>query len=77
MTAAHRTIAFGSKVRVTNLRSGRSAVVIINDRGPYAGERIIDLSAAAAEAVGIKSSGVGKVRIEVLSYGSNKRKGRR
>jgi rare lipoprotein A len=77
MTAAHRTIAFGSKVRVTNLRSGRSAVVIINDRGPYAGGRIIDLSAAAAEAVGIKSSGVGKVRIEVLSYGSNKRKGRR
>jgi rare lipoprotein A len=77
MTAAHRTIAFGSKVRVTNLRSGRSAIVIINDRGPYAGGRIIDLSAAAAEAVGIKSSGVGKVRIEVLSYGSNKRKGRR
>jgi rare lipoprotein A len=77
MTAAHRTIAFGSKVRVTNLRSGRSAIVTINDRGPYAGGRIIDLSAAAAEAVGIKSSGVGKVRIEVLSYGSNKRKGRR
>ncbi len=76
MTAAHRTIAFGSKVRVTNLRSGRSAVVTINDRGPFTGGRIIDLSAAAAEAVGIKSSGVGKVRIDVLSYGSNKRKGR-
>ncbi len=77
MTAAHRTIAFGSKVRVTNLRSGRSAIVTINDRGPYAGGRIIDLSAAAAEAVGIKGSGVGKVRIDVLSYGSNKRKSRR
>jgi rare lipoprotein A len=76
MTAAHRTIAFGSKVRVTNLRSGRTAVVTINDRGPYSGGRIIDLSAAAAEAVGIKGSGVGKVRIDVLSYGSNKRKGR-
>jgi rare lipoprotein A len=76
MTAAHRTIAFGSKVRVTNLRSGRTAIVIINDRGPYSGGRIIDLSAAAAEAVGIKGSGVGKVRIDVLSYGSNKRKGR-
>jgi rare lipoprotein A len=77
MTAAHRTLAFGSKVRVTHLRSGRSAIVIINDRGPFTGGRIIDLSAAAAEAVGIKDSGVGKVRIEVLSYGSNKRKGRR
>jgi rare lipoprotein A len=77
MTAAHPTIAFGSKVRVTNIQSGRNALVIINDRGPYAGGRIIDLSAAAAEAVGIKSSGVGKVRIEVLSYGSNKRKGHR
>jgi rare lipoprotein A len=74
MTAAHRTIAFGSKVRVTNLRNGRSAIVTINDRGPYSGGRIIDLSAAAAEAVGIKGSGVGKVRIDVLSYGSNKRK---
>lgn len=77
MTAAHRTIAFGSKVRVTNLRDGRSAIVTINDRGPFTGGRIIDLSAAAAEAVGIKSSGVGKVRIDVLSYGSNKRKSRR
>ncbi len=77
MTAAHRTLAFGSKVRVTNLRNGRNAIVTINDRGPFIGGRIIDLSAAAAEAVGIKSSGVGKVRIDVLSYGSNKRKGRR
>jgi rare lipoprotein A len=77
MTAAHRTLAFGSKVRVTNLRNGRNAIVTINDRGPFIGGRIIDLSAAAAEAVGIKSSGVGKVRIDVLSYGSNKRKGGR
>jgi rare lipoprotein A len=77
MTAAHRTLAFGSKVRVTNLRNGRNAIVTINDRGPFIGGRIIDLSAAAAEAVGIKSSGVGKVRIDVLSYGSNKRKSRR
>jgi rare lipoprotein A len=74
MTAAHRTLAFGSKVRVTNLRNGRNTIVTINDRGPFIGGRIIDLSAAAAEAVGIKSSGVGRVRIDVLSYGSNKRK---
>jgi rare lipoprotein A len=74
MTAAHRTLAFGSKVRVTHLRSGRNTIVTINDRGPFTGGRIIDLSAAAAEAVGIKGSGVGKVRIDVLSYGSNKRR---
>jgi rare lipoprotein A len=77
MTAAHLTLAFGSKVRVTNLRNGKNAIVTINDRGPYTRGRIIDLSAAAAAAVDIKSSGVGKVRIDVLSYGSNKRKGRR
>lgn len=77
MTAAHRTLAFGSKVRVVNLRSGKSAIVTINDRGPFVRGRIIDLSQAAAEATGIKSSGVGNVRIEVLSYGSGKRKARR
>jgi rare lipoprotein A len=77
MTAAHRTLAFGSKVRVINLRTGKSAIVTINDRGPFIRGRIIDLSQAAAEATGIKSSGVGNVRIEVLSYGSGKRKARR
>jgi rare lipoprotein A len=77
MTAAHRTLAFGSKVRVINLRTGKSAIVTINDRGPFIRGRIIDLSEAAAEAVGIKGSGVGQVRIEVLSYGSGKRKPRR
>jgi rare lipoprotein A len=77
MTAAHKTLAFGSKVRVINTRSGRTAIVTINDRGPFVRGRIIDLSEAAAAAVGIKGSGVGNVRIEVLSYGSNKRKVRR
>jgi rare lipoprotein A (peptidoglycan hydrolase) len=77
MTAAHKTLAFGSKVRVTNTRSGRTAIVTINDRGPFVRGRIIDLSEAAAAAVGIKGSGVGNVRIDVLSYGSNKRKARR
>jgi rare lipoprotein A (peptidoglycan hydrolase) len=74
MTAAHRTLPFGSRVRVTNIRTGKSAIVRINDRGPFIRGRIIDLSAAAADAVGIKSSGVGNVRLEVLSYGSGKRK---
>jgi rare lipoprotein A len=76
MTAAHRTLPFGTRVRVTNLRNGRSVVVTINDRGPFVGGRIIDLSEAAASAIGIKSSGVGRVNVQVLSYGA-KRKGKR
>jgi rare lipoprotein A len=77
MTAAHRTLPFGSRVRVTNLRNGRSVVVTINNRGPFIAGRIIDLSEAAAAAIGIKSSGVGRVNVQVLSYGSGKRKGKR
>src|SRR3954447_8576681 len=64
LTAAHKTLPFGAKVRVTNERTGRSVVVRINDRGPYAHSRIIDLSKAAAESVGI--SGVGKVTLAAL-----------
>jgi len=64
LTAAHKTLPFGTKVRVTNERTGKSAVVRINDRGPYAHGRVIDLSKAAAEAVGI--SGVGKVALAAL-----------
>src|SRR5215210_7484211 len=59
LTAAHKTLPFGTQLRVTNERTGKSVVVRINDRGPYAHGRVIDLSKAAAEAVGI--SGVGKV----------------
>ena len=64
LTAAHRSLPFGSRVRVTNERTGRSVVVRINDRGPFAGGRVIDLSKAAAQAVGI--SGVGKVKLARL-----------
>jgi rare lipoprotein A len=71
LSAAHRRLPFGSKVQVTNLRNNRSVVVRINDRGPYTGGRIIDLSAAAAEKVGIK--GVGQVRLDVLSYGDGRK----
>ena len=63
-TAAHRSLPFGSRVRVTNERTGRSVVVRINDRGPFVGGRVIDLSKAAAQAVGI--SGVGKVKLARL-----------
>ena len=64
LTAAHKTLPFGTKVRVTNERTGKSVVVRINDRGPYAHGRVIDLSKAAAEAVGI--SGVGQVPLASL-----------
>lgn len=66
LTAAHRHLRFGTKVRVTNLRNGRSVVVRINDRGPYAKGRVIDLSAAAAQTIGMIEMGVAPVSIEVL-----------
>ncbi|MEC4813871.1 MAG: septal ring lytic transglycosylase RlpA family protein [Scytonema sp. PMC 1069.18] len=66
LTAAHRSLPFGTRVRVTNTRNGRSVVVRINDRGPFIRGRIIDLSAGAARVLGIMSSGVAPVRIEVL-----------
>ncbi len=66
LTAAHRTLPFGTQVRVTNLNNGRQVVVRINDRGPYSHGRIIDLSAGAANAIGLQSAGVGPVQIEIL-----------
>lgn len=66
LTAAHRTLPFGTKVRVTNERNGRSVVVRINDRGPFAKGRVIDLSRAAAERVGMVGSGTARVRLEVV-----------
>ena len=67
LTAAHRTLPFGTKVRVTSLRTGKTVIVRINDRGPFRGGRIIDVSAGAAEVIGLKSAGVGEVRIEILA----------
>src|SRR3954468_20578547 len=64
LTAAHKTLPFGTKVRVTNERTGQSVVVRINDRGPYAHGRVIDLSTAAAEAVGI--SGTERIMLAAL-----------
>ena len=66
MTAAHRSLPFGTMVRVTNLNNGRSVVVRINDRGPFTRGRVIDLSTAAAEAIGLINSGVAPVDIQVL-----------
>lgn len=66
MTAAHRWLPFGTKVRVTNLWNGRSAVVRINDRGPFHGSRVIDLAHGAAQQLGVVASGVAQVKLEVL-----------
>lgn len=66
MTAAHRSLPFGTQVRVTNLRTGRSVVVRINDRGPFSRGRVIDLSAAAARVIGLLSSGTAPVRLDVI-----------
>lgn len=66
MTAAHRTLPFGTKVRVTNVRSGRTVTVRINDRGPFVPGRVIDLSQAAAEELGIVGRGIAKVKLDVV-----------
>jgi rare lipoprotein A len=78
-TAAHKTLPFGTRVRVTSVRTGRSVVVRINDRGPFVGGRDIDLSAGAARAIGLTDSGVGSVRMDVLGggEGGGRRHGRR
>lgn len=65
-TMAHPTLPFGTQVRVTNLRNGRSVVVRVNDRGPHVGQRIADLSKAAAAQLGFLSRGLVRARIEVL-----------
>jgi rare lipoprotein A len=69
MTAAHKTLPFGTKVRVTNRNNGASVVVTINDRGPYVGGRIIDLSKAAAHAISMQGAGVAPVTVTVLGRG--------
>jgi rare lipoprotein A len=66
-TAAHRTLPWGSRVKVTNLANGKSVDVRINDRGPFGKGRIIDVSRAAARVLGIVGSGIATVRVESLS----------
>jgi rare lipoprotein A len=68
ITAAHRTLPLGTIARVTNLANGRSILVRINDRGPYAQGRVIDLSRSAAAQLGMKQDGVAQVRIEVYDF---------
>ncbi len=76
MTAAHRTLPLPSMVRVTNLSNGRSVKLRVNDRGPFAKERIIDVSRRAAKELGFKNKGVTRVRVEILADESRTLAGR-
>jgi len=73
MTAAHRTLPFGTKVRVTSIDTGRSVVVRINDRGPFKDDRVIDLSLEAARQLGLIAAGTGRVVLQILEAGGGTR----
>lgn len=66
LTAAHRSLPFGTRLRVTNQTNGKSVIVRVNDRGPYVGKRVIDLSRGAAKKIGLVKSGTGRVKLEVV-----------
>ena len=67
LTCAHRKLAFGTKLKVTNLRNGRSVIVRVNDRGPFIRGRILDLSLGAAKVIGLNAAGVGKISFTIIS----------
>ena len=70
LTAAHRTLPFNTKLRVSNLNNGRSVIVRVNDRGPFKESRILDLSLEAARRLGITREGTAPVKIEIVELGS-------
>ncbi len=72
LTAAHKTLPFGTKVRVTNMNNNQTVEVVVNDRGPYAEGRIIDLSKSAAEKLGFVHLGLTDVKLEVIDAGDGK-----
>ncbi|HCR53459.1 MAG TPA: septal ring lytic transglycosylase RlpA family lipoprotein, partial [Cytophagales bacterium] len=74
LTAAHKTLPFGTKVKVTNLANNQEVEVVINDRGPYVDGRIIDLSKSAAEKLGFINLGLADVKMEVIDAGDGKGK---
>jgi len=74
LTAAHQTLPHGTRVRVTNLTNGRSVLVRINDRGPFVDDRIIDLSYAAAQQIGMVKAGVADVKVDVSAPAPEKTK---
>lgn len=67
LSAAHRTLPFGTRLKVTNLRNGKSVHVRVNDRGPFSRGRVIDVSRGAARQLGMISSGTAKVKVELAS----------
>lgn len=72
LTAAHRTLPLGSKIKVTNLNNGKEVVVRVNDRGPYAKGRVLDVSLGAAKKLDMIKTGTTKVSIQILHVGNNK-----
>jgi rare lipoprotein A len=72
LSAAHRSLPFGTKVEVENLRNGRTVVVRINDRGPFTRNRVIDLSKAAAQQLGFIRAGITNVRVSVVNANGHK-----
>ena len=66
LTAAHPTLPFGTKLRVTNVTTGRAVTVRVNDRGPYVAGRVVDVSYSAADALGMVGRGVAKVKLDVV-----------
>lgn len=72
MTAAHRTLKFGTKIRVTNLGNSRSVILCVNDRGPFVESRIVDVTKAAADRLGFMNAGMAKVRVDIVGHKSNK-----
>jgi rare lipoprotein A len=72
LTAAHKTLPFGTRIRVTNLSNNETVEVVINDRGPYVENRVIDLSKAAAEKLGFVNQGLAEIRLEVIDAGDGK-----
>jgi rare lipoprotein A len=71
MTAAHRSLPFGTKVKVTNVENKRSIIVRVNDRGPFKLERLIDVSLAAATQLGMTEKGTARVKLEVVEWGND------
>ncbi len=68
LTAAHKTLPLGTLLRVTELESGRAVRVKVNDRGPFVGDRILDLSFGAAQALGVVGAGIAKIEIEIIGH---------
>jgi rare lipoprotein A len=66
LTAAHRKLPFGTMLKVTNLRNGKSVIVRVNDRGPFVKKRVLDLSYGAAQVIGLHRTGIGAIKFDII-----------